>query len=122
MNKMALVLGPGLVLLACMMTTGCVGYWTEGGDLGDDRYLEDMPMVTPTPGKVVVSFHENVTFDNATAMVDRINITSPEEIGIDDISYWEKSRWLIVEVPIGSEQHYADLFDAEPSVRWAEQF
>jgi len=115
------VLGMGLILLATVLTTGCIGFYAPGGDLGDGE-LEDMPTITFTPGKLVVKFHDNVTLENATKMVEDLNSTTPEEIWVDDDDRYERSRWLVIEVPKGAEEHYVDLFELQEQVEWGEQY
>ena len=123
MEARYVVVGMGLLLMATVLVTGCIGYPPPGGDL-DDSTMEDFPTVTFTPGKIAVKFHENVTLENATKVVKDLNSTTPEDIWVDEdeAQWWDKYHWLVVEVPVGAEEHYIDLFELENDVVWADRW
>ena len=121
MKARLIVMGMGLLLLTTVLSTGCIMYHAPGGDLGDGE-MEDFPTITFSPGKLLINFHDNVTLDNATKVIEDLNSTTPEDVWVDDEKYWDDHQWLVVNVPDGAEEHYMDLFELEDEVDWVDRW
>lgn len=73
-------------------------------------------------GEIVVGFYENVTEEQVDSLIiNSKNLTYRLPVGFS----WENSSWGVVktyvEVPIGEEQAWIDIFKEESIVRYAER-